>query len=346
MHISEKDSIALKILKFFLILGVVLIHCNFLKNVNPNDINTSGSFFIQFICINVCAICVPCFFILSGYLYFHNFSNLKFDIYIKKTKSRIHTLIIPYLIWNLIGLIIQIVKCSFLGYPSYGIIEDGKIDFYRLICGFWDMVDGYPYAFAFWFIRNLIIFVILSPIAYLIGKHKVVFIIFISLLFFLDESIYYFLFFVLGAFISYNWDIALKRITLSRFTISSIIWIGLSIVSTMVPFTKGYIFILTIKSLSAFIALLFVTKLLINVYNNHLLFKMFVLATFFIYSIHQFFCTVIRNFYITIFGIESLHGVILTFGSSFVTLTLLSFMTWYILKRISPQTVSVLSGNR
>ena len=47
-------------------------------------------------------VAMPVFFIMSGYLFFANVDKWDIAIYKKKIMRRVNTLLIPYLIWNLL----------------------------------------------------------------------------------------------------------------------------------------------------------------------------------------------------------------------------------------------------
>lgn len=337
----------LQIMKFFLILGVVMIHSNVLAGISLNDntdISHSGIFIMRLIPGAICQVCVPCFFILSGYLYFHNFHNLTFNNYLNKNRRRVKTLLIPYILWNIIGLILLFVKHYYLDIPAYAVINEGKISISGLILGFWNFHHGLPYAFAFWFIRNLIIFVILSPIGYIIGKSKPGFIIFILIIAISNTYLYGFEYFVIGAFI------ALNRVNI--FSLPKILAIISSIICFFLFIAEATWFIshnestLLIRNAAAFITILYIARCTTSVYVSHPIFRTLVASTFFIYAIHQFFCTITRNFYISIFGLESFTGITLSFLASWLTLVLISIIIWLIIKTISPRTAAILSGGR
>lgn len=99
---------------------------------------------------------VQFFFLLSGFLLFSNldWSNLK-----NKLTRRIHTLIIPYLLWNIIGFGFLLLTV-FLG------VSDEKID-NSIIAIIWGIVT-YKYMSHFWYIAWLIIFVAFTPLILLL----------------------------------------------------------------------------------------------------------------------------------------------------------------------------------
>ena len=159
------ESHRLNVIKPFLLLGVVSIHSNVLT---PGEVYLSsfGRDVELLLSSTLTRICVPAFFIISGYLFFLNLNNFNLRTYNRKLYRRFYSLVIPYILWNLISLFIQIIKIKYLGFPNHGLFENGSIQWTKVFEGFYNYVDGYPFAFAFWFIRNLMIFVLLSPLAY------------------------------------------------------------------------------------------------------------------------------------------------------------------------------------
>ena len=55
---------------------------------------------------------VPVYFFISGYLFFLG-GNFSFDKYFKKIKSRIKSLLFPYMIWNTIAVIMLVAVLSY-----------------------------------------------------------------------------------------------------------------------------------------------------------------------------------------------------------------------------------------
>jgi hypothetical protein len=45
-------------------------------------------------------IAVPCFFVIAGYLFFYGIKAWNKQVYFAKLKSRVHSLLIPYVFWN------------------------------------------------------------------------------------------------------------------------------------------------------------------------------------------------------------------------------------------------------
>lgn len=127
-------------------------------------------------------IAVPAFFLISGFLFFNNFKKWSWDIYRKKIKSRIKTLFIPYILWNLIPfslvLLSMLAGVILKGTPIEGIEQLIEEKSWHIIydCNEWDTtrinwlgdnlrMTG-PYNLPLWFLRDLIVATLLTPIIY------------------------------------------------------------------------------------------------------------------------------------------------------------------------------------
>ncbi len=108
---------------------------------------------------------VPGFFLLSSYLFFRTYRPEKL---LKKWKERVHSVLIPYIAWNSI---------YYFGYaaasrlPSIHAIV-GKPPVPLGFSEYLDAILHYSYAPVFWYLYQLIILIILSPVIYLLVKNK------------------------------------------------------------------------------------------------------------------------------------------------------------------------------
>lgn len=185
-------------LRFPLSILVVLIHVYPqnnplfipIKNIDIYNINISaiysiiarsGHYFSQ--------IAVPFFFFTSGYYFFREktFTAL---IYKEKIKQKSKTLIIPYILWNLIAIFfllpftykfidIQYVLSCFWNITSWSNNSIIELPINHIVSA--------PIAFPLWFLRDLIILIFLSPVIYIgIKKIGIIFIVFLAILFILN----------------------------------------------------------------------------------------------------------------------------------------------------------------
>lgn len=344
--IKEKNKYSvIDLVKLLLILGVVSIHSNVLADVEdyPTVFGTQIEIYLSTI---LTRICVPSFFIISGYLFFHNCHSFTSQDYLRKLHRRIFTLLIPYLIWNVISLVLQLIKIRYLGFPSHGLIEEGSIEWSRVFAGFFNYVNGYPFAFAFWFIRNLMVFVVLSPIAYLLSQKKLMIgLLFLGMCSFFNHALWGFSFFVIGGIIARYYDVLIFRLTTFPTALFGLLWIGISISELYVDFNYFATFLLFVESVSALLFLITMMEHLKKSIEGPIL-RYIVPSTFFIYAFHQLFCSVTRNFYIGIFGLDTTAGILLSYLLSFITLAGLSYVVWRMLSILSPRVAAFLCGNR
>lgn len=154
------QSRVIDVLRFPMIVGVVLWH-SFFEGIMGLDIPDSGipiyhttSFFISRI---LASVAVPLFFFISGYLFFFR-TAFSVDVYKKKLKSRIKTLLIPYLFWNFVVLvghwIVTVLSPVQLTSGAYKQVSDYTVCDYLI--SFWN-INGMPVNGALWFIRDLMV---------------------------------------------------------------------------------------------------------------------------------------------------------------------------------------------
>lgn len=122
------------------------------------------------------------FFFVSGYFFFKFAkNNFPTTIYIQKIKRRTHTLLVPYLLWNLIfmcfwGVILStsITRSYFPGMCQQWATFSWKefLDCFWSLPSIKDGASGGPIDTPLWFVRDLIVFSILSPIIYCLVKRS------------------------------------------------------------------------------------------------------------------------------------------------------------------------------
>ncbi|MBT1314895.1 acyltransferase family protein, partial [Phocaeicola dorei] len=150
-----------KILFFNFILSVliVLLHSNCKVTLGWNNDGTNLSNFIELLTTYISCIghiAVPMFYIISAYLFYHNISTLKDTL--SKIKKRIKTLLIPYLLWNTFFVsIFWIILHS--PFSKYLHMNNNLNSIHSILIAIINS-DLTP----LWFIKNLFIFTILSPV--------------------------------------------------------------------------------------------------------------------------------------------------------------------------------------
>jgi surface polysaccharide O-acyltransferase-like enzyme len=161
--ISSESSLRLNLLRFPLIVGVVFIHASATKVGLSQPVFIVD--FVRNFISSIAAVSVPTFFLMSGYLFFVKFSWSK-QSYIAKLKTRVKTLLIPFLFWNTVAFIIVAIAQAI---PATRVFFSGNrppvssftsiFDYLNMLIG----ITGLPIADQFWFIRDLMILVLLVP---------------------------------------------------------------------------------------------------------------------------------------------------------------------------------------
>lgn len=174
MNEIELQSKTISFLRFPLSVLVILVHCNYASVISQIESAqyTLYTYILNVIDLLFCKNAVPLFYIISGYLFFVKVDKLNAPIYINKLKSRTKSLLIPYLFWNLI-----IIVCYAVAqWLTPGILPGEKLSDYSLkewLMSFWDASAfraetgaTAPLNQPLWFIRDLIIMVVCSPLIY------------------------------------------------------------------------------------------------------------------------------------------------------------------------------------
>lgn len=209
-YFTNKESNLIKVAKGFAILLVLMIHTDIRELLVSPPLK--GSFldvYLQLINRLLVDTAVPIFFFLSGFL----FSLSNKSLYIK-IKKRCKTILVPYLLWCCWGFFIpfflqRVLNLEYLFAGNLKLISQFVyIDYIRI---FWDIRDGAPILSTLWFLRNLIVMILLTPLfTYIIKTLNKAYLAVVFLLYFFGEfwitgidsgSIFYF---TVGMYFSIN----------------------------------------------------------------------------------------------------------------------------------------------
>ena len=120
--------------------------------------------FERFMGNTIAQIAVPGFFMMSGYLFYRNFSWQKLK---EKWSSRLRSLLLPFLLWNTIYYAGYVIG-SRLPFVT-DIVEKGTVPFDAHTAA--EAIICYKYNYVFWYLAQLILLVLLAPAIYGILKH-------------------------------------------------------------------------------------------------------------------------------------------------------------------------------
>ncbi|MBR5686699.1 MAG: acyltransferase family protein [Prevotella sp.] len=169
-HINDNISKTITFSRFPLIFLIVLLHTIVLGQTYPRGIDIPAGKYVlldvvQFVSQReIGDLGVPAFFFISGFLFF---GMGKMDVYLWKGKlrKRVHTLLVPYLIWNTLFLLYYLVLSRFMDL-SWGVKGQGASVYLNAYLGF----NESPFLSPLWFIRDLMVLNVLSLPAYYIIK--------------------------------------------------------------------------------------------------------------------------------------------------------------------------------
>lgn len=209
---------------FIAIIMVVYLHA---YNIRPNS-PVIDSLIQNFLTNGLARSAVPLFFTLSGFLFFFNLQPTVTS-FLSKLKKRIFTLFSPYLAWKITILFILLLAHSIF------YISNCRISFFYdySFIHFLHFLYNDPFLYQFWFLRDLMIFVLLSPIFYLLLRYlDWVGLTALFLIWFLDLRFPHFpgvLFFLLGAYLGLKKFDLDKPIPYSKIIV--ILWLSLALFS-------------------------------------------------------------------------------------------------------------------
>ena len=189
-------------LNVFLTFIIVVLHSNPLNRIG---IDIPNSYLLVHSIEVFAQIGVPMFFFISAMLFYKSLSVMS---KIKdKLKTRIRSLVIPYILWNIIFVGIYWTMTHIFFIASIMNMPPVPSD----VAGIMLSIINSKYT-VLWFVKDLIVFCLMSPVFYFILKSKIIMVVSICGLVFLNmsysmeyESFWHWLpVYLLGAYVGYN----------------------------------------------------------------------------------------------------------------------------------------------
>ena len=347
---EELQSKIISFLRFPLIVGVVFIHSDIITVVNadfPNKLNPSV--WVQMI-INLFSdilpgICVPLFFFISGFLFFYRPGT-----YSSKLKKRFHTLLIPYLIWNFLGIISIIIShFAIPEYTKWSQLNECYNAVLHIILPY-DLPPNRP----LWFIRNLIYVALLSPfIKFLFtSKYKLPILVLVCITWVANSNIGLidnkliatFLFFSAGSYFSLN---KLNIVdTMGKINILCYItYPVLVIIDLLFPETAIAAYAYNVSILTGIVFTMNLCELLIRKEKIQI-HPLLTESSFFIFALHGLIISkIIKLSILMLHPQSSLYLLIIYFSIPILTIAI-SLFIYSLTKKLFPRLTSVLTGGR
>lgn len=333
------------------ILMVVFIHSytmieKYVGSVARSELFDFNFFIQDFISQGITRVAVPLFFLISGYLFFRNFKltseKLKY-----KYKSRFWSLAVPYVLWNTWGVVflflLQSVPASKPYFVEKLVSDYSVMDFANRI-----LIDPIPYQL--WFLRDLIIYVLVSPIIYWLVKKTGLLPVLVAFGLWLFKvevpfiDIHGLSFFVLGSFLALRKiPIEKRKSPIDLYVFFA--WLGINVVSAIIgPYELETLF--NINIIIGVYALWFAYDWIELKIKENGLWDRISNYTFFIFVFHIPVLSIIKGLLLKVLDIYGSMGLLATYIIGPVLVVCIALLIGAFLKRYIKPFYSLITGGR
>ena len=182
-NLEKRQSEVIAAMRFPLMVLLLFAHVLPMTSI-PIEMNFSEMnvyhLFSEGISHNLSRIRNPLFFFFSGFFFFRKLEKWSLDFYHLQLKKRVISLLLPYLLWNILMILAVYIKnyafiFLFSMEPGEELQEVRNNSLYML---FWHTPVNYP----LWFLRDLICMSALSPLFYAFFKYLKIYGLLLSLI--------------------------------------------------------------------------------------------------------------------------------------------------------------------
>ena len=172
-RITTQFSHKVTIVSFILAVFVMYIHAKNTAYYSFQGVDATPIYTLnQILSETFGRIGVPFFFIQSGYWMFRfDIQQADFKVWKQKLKKKFTTLIVPYLLWNAYSIVVFMFLTNLPGRAFY--LNEGQV----VTFSFQTLYEGLilcKYNYPYWFMSDLIIITILSPLLSFFLKKKII----------------------------------------------------------------------------------------------------------------------------------------------------------------------------
>lgn len=370
MEQKDLTSRIISFLRFPLIIGVIIIHADFSNIAIAGHKCINNIDYPAYTCISylfsqiIARIAVPLFFFISGFLFFYKTQIFNSSTYLQKIKKRIHTILIPYVFWNLLVIIfylcIQSILPELLSGQNKPILNYSLSDY---LFAFWDTNQisptnnkGMPINYPLWFIRDLMVVIICSPLLYFAIQKLSKAIIFILGLLWISNtwlnitgfSIDAFFFFTFGAYFSIKKKdfISLMQPYFKLYIILYAIILMTELLNHQISFIKDYVkYIHNIGILLGLLSAITLSAHFIS-QNKWKVNSYLTKSTFFIYAYHALPLTFFIKLSLNFIKPYTEFSLLITYWGSAIITTLIGLLIYHLIKTCLPKFTAFITGGR
>lgn len=292
---------------------------------------------------------VATFFFISGYLFFSG-GEMTMERYKTKVRRRFQSLFVPYVVWNTIALIF-ICGMGYLAYRELTIGSGDAVSGYLM-----NDFAGYPHDAPMWFIRELMLCVLLVPVfnyfAVRIGWIVVGALGVGCFYLYTRESDYMLLLFSSLFFFYFGGMLAIRNINLldffGKWKIQCFILYPLLGVAYMIVNSWSYEVAMLIKCCNMLVVIALAINLAAYLVNKHDLKvnKFLTGASFFVFASHYIALYHFKVALMKVFHPTTDLGVVATFVFGYFLLLGCLLGLYYLITIAMPRTAGLLTGHR
>lgn len=296
----------------------------------------------------VCKLAVPMFFLISGYLFFRDY-ELKDTI--RKWKTRLKTIVLPWILWGILYWIYFLVINNIMG-------ENFVDNVSFSLKSFFDNVIAHENT-IFWYMQTTVFFVMLAPLIYVVvrntksfpvGSITIIIVLFLctvgvipdqircfgdDIINYLPSKNYNIGYFMMGAYIGVNYKEIIKK---KNKNLAIFCCIGLAVCIILLQFVHQIGFMNMISCIFLWYAL--------DLFKFDKELPWYMHISFFVYCAHIAILNVIERVIVIFAGKNSVIWALLDFIFAPMLTFVIVFFIAYVMRRFTPRIWSVLNGGR
>jgi hypothetical protein len=349
-------STKLQVISFFLIILVVFIHSyNFeIKLIGPNMMANHGyAYLIEGYFKNgLATIAVPMFFSISGYLFFLGFSG-SLKEFVNKFKKRTITVLIPYIFWSAFGLLFYFLL-QIIPHTKSFFTKELIVNYSLTKLLYTWLVDPIPYQF--WFIRDLILIILITPLIFLLIKYFRYTLLIVCMSIWIIGlnteilNIGSVTFFVLGASISTMHPNIINQVFYRKYWIITPVWMIFLVCKTL--YMSDHLdsfWLIIIHRVCILIGMIsawsiydvFLSRSFLEEKNYFWVFS----YSFFLFAFHEPILTIVKKFLLSVLPRSEAYILASFFLTSLIVI-IVSILVGSLIKKVLPSIYGVISGGR
>lgn len=355
---SDYLSQKIRVISFFAMILVVFLHSyNAVVNFKTTTLHTENgiNLFIQnFITNGIARVAVPLFFLISGFLFFFK-HDASLQGTLTKYRKRFRSLVIPYLFWSVWGLLLFFALQN-LPYAENFFRNEPVKNFSAAKLA--DTILLNPIPYQFWFIKSLVVLVLVSPIIYfLTQKLRIGWVILTALLWYFNfpyplvlgfEFGLGLVFFSLGAFLALNGTNYLACFYPKAAVVAFILWLLMALIQTILIDHVSLDTYIIMQKTSAAIGVFAIWYFYDIVFKEKTFgkkyFSLFSLS-FFIFAFHEPILTIFKKGLIFLAGKTEFTSILVYFLAPIITI-LISIAVGAILRQRATSFYQLITGGR